>query len=342
MNFVESFIQEHAAAMGLDRYAVRRPVRALLITPRFASSRHVIGLVLSERPDTIALVAKLPRRTSDSWAVRHEADMLRRLHALWPGAGDSAPQVVALHEWQGQQILIETAVSGQVMTHQQFGRRVGRYLPACMEWLGSLPVTARTPQRTGWYDQLLELPLRRLERLFEPDAAERELLTRTRRLLAPLHERDLPLVFEHGDFSVPNLLWQPRSRSLGVIDWELARDAGLPGHDVEFFLAFVASARAGVSGRAGEVDAFRDAFLTPEGWARLLLCQHLQTAGVDAGLVDLLLLASRARYGVQLLHRLGVSENCDPATRSSALALFRAALNTKLWWLTASAVGRAS
>jgi aminoglycoside phosphotransferase (APT) family kinase protein len=342
VNFVESFIQEHAADLGLDRYAVRKPVRALLITPQFASSRHVIGLVLSERPDTIALVAKIPRRTPDSWAIRHEADLLRRLHALWPGAGNSAPQVVTLREWRGRHVLIETAVNGQVMRHGQFGRRVRRYLPTCMEWLASLPVTGRTSQRTGWYDKLLELPLRRLERLFESDATERGLLTKTRRSLAPLHDCDLPLVFEHGDFSVPNLLWQRRSRSLGVIDWELAHDAGLPGHDVEFFLAFVASARAGVSGRAGEVDAFRDAFLMPEGWARLLLRQHLEATGVDADLVDLLLLASRARYGVQLLDRLGMSEDSGPTSRSSALALFRTALNTKLWWLTASTVDHAS
>lgn len=78
--------------------------------------------------------------------------------------------------------------------------------------------------------------------------------------MAPLRSMQLPLVFEHGDLSYPNLLLLPTGEP-GVLDWELANPDGLPACDLFLFLTYVAFSGITCRRAAPTVRRFKVHFL---------------------------------------------------------------------------------
>jgi aminoglycoside phosphotransferase (APT) family kinase protein len=274
------------------------------VTPRFRASRHVVFLgLLPESPEPV-LVAKLPRLREDVAGITHEAEILSALHARREGGVDSIPRVLALDD-SVYPLLLETALAGRPMAQSDLRRRRSECIAAVIDWLDelyALEQPARILDRRS-YDELVEQPLRAFANAFEAGAVQRTLVDRTLELLDRLVAADVPLVFEHGDLSEPNLVWLEDGR-LGVVDWELAVLEGLPGHDFCFSLIYAAFALARPQTRAEQVHAFDAALSTRTGWARPTLASHLQALGLDRSLDPLLLIACLARQTAALLDRI--------------------------------------
>lgn len=81
-------------------------------------------------------------------------------------------------------------------------------------------------------------------------------------------------VFEHGDLSHPNLI-EYSAGEVGVIDWELAERAGVPLHDLVFFLMYVALSSARSRSSAAQQQALTDAFRSGDGWAWNWIHQYM-------------------------------------------------------------------
>ena len=341
MTLISTFVAAHRDALDLAGHGVTTGARQVTLLPRYAESRHVVVLVLNDAGDRVALVAKVPRRPWDTAGVCHEAAMLERLHRVWPAGRDSIPRVVFSGTWRATPILVETAVPGRVLTHRGFRRAPEKFEDAYLRWVESLPVTGGTADDPDWFDRLVGRPLDLLEAATD-EASARNLARRTRDLLEPLRDLDCATVFEHGDLSSPNLLWHRQGSRVGVIDWELALDRGLPGHDAAVFLAFAAFARAKAHGVRPELAAFRRAFLDPDGWAWPVYRAHLRPRGVAPEHDERLLLAAWARYALQVFPRLLTGPGCgEPAAvAKDALELFRTGRNTAVWRMVSDHLAR--
>lgn len=331
MNLIEQLLESRYDELDLASRGVPRPVRSLIVTPRFPESRHVIFLVLDS--SRVALVAKVARRPWDDGGIRAEWELLSSLWRRAPVLRGTVPEALAYGEWGGLPYLLETSVPGQTLSHRHYRRRPRHFLAAFEQWLQALPITARGREDPGWYERLLTEPLCQLEHVLEADAPERALIVATRRLLEPLSGIDIPLVFEHGDPMAPNLLWDRQQRRIGLIDWELGCERGLPGHDAALFLTFAAIAATNSYGRKRELEAYREALLAPSGWARQRLCRHLDGIGLEIGLVAPLLLACAARFALQLFPRLGVA--ADRHAAAAAVRMFRQSRNAGMWRMAA-------
>jgi hypothetical protein len=123
------------------------------------------------------------------------------------------------------------------------------------------------------------------------------------------------LILEHGDVSHPNLLMTADSQ-LTVLDWERYEPSGLPGHDLVFFLQYVAEARMSAVTRPAQLAAFDAAFVGQTAWARPYLLSYLTKLDVPDRFLPLLVLATWARTSTGLLTRLDTDET-DEAGRSA-------------------------
>ncbi|MED5622029.1 phosphotransferase family protein [Ideonella sp. BN130291] len=118
--------------------------------------------------------------------------------------------------------------------------------------------------------------------------------------LAPLRqalkEHTLPAVYQHGDFKVENVIYEPTScRLLSVIDWEHARRPGLPLLDLLYLLAYNRVIRG-----AHWTEAI-DALIVRAEWSELerrRLEQYMRAFALDASLLP----ALRALF---LAHHIG-------------------------------------
>ena len=303
-------------------------LRVLHVTPGFVESRHVVGLFVDRR-GRIKAVAKSPRREHDDEGVKHEAILLTRLHDLAPELSTTVPAVLAFTYWHGRPVLVESALVGTALTHAR-ARRHPRDVASIHEWIAALPVTTRS---TGadMLDELLAPALERLRQITPTNHPLRDIAVRTEQLLHPLHEVELPRPFEHGDPSHPNLLVSKDGHAR-VVDWELARENGAPGHDLAFFLGFTAFSRRNAHGVPAELTAFRDAFLRPGAPEAADFTRRLHGAGVDASVSGPLFALAWARASLRLIERLAPDlESLSGDARARVLADLEASRNTTLW-----------
>jgi thiamine kinase-like enzyme len=195
-------------------------------------------------------------------------------------------------------------------------------------WLGQLPVAGRSaPGEDGRLERLLLAPLRMLaEALSGTD--DQGLVARTVEEVEQLRGAPLPVVFEHGDLSHPNLVRQEDGR-LVVVDWELAEPGGLPAQDLLFFLAYAAASVERAVTVQAQVRACADAVTARGGWGRHELELDAARLGYDRSLLRPLNIACWARQSAHLLVR--TSTTCGTTRSPEAVAHLRASRVMALW-----------
>ena len=303
MNLVVRVLTERYDELGLAAVGLPRRMDTVLLTPRFVTSRHLVALVSPRGRSRPLVVAKIPRRPGDNQGVHHEATTLRRLTELAGAPVPGVPLLLGTVDVAGHTLLVESAVGGAPLDPPQVRLDRDRALRAGAAFVGELPVVRPADDNPDWYAAALERPLQALADLVPLGGETARLCARTHALLQPLRDASLPAVFEHGDMSDPNLFVGPDG-ALQVIDWERATESGVPGHDLVFFLQFVAEASRAATTRPAQLAAFDDAFVGPGAWTRPVLLDHLEARGVDPELLPLLVLATWARASATLVDRL--------------------------------------
>lgn len=303
MNLIERLLLERFDELQLGGTGLTRCIETAVLTPHFVTSRHVVALVFATGDPLPRVVAKIPRRPGDNEGVDREARMLRRLAELNGGPVAGVPAVVATVDVAGQTLLVETTVHGPELVPREVSRDLDRAVAVGAAFIGALPVVAPAEENADWYRTAVADPLAELVALAPMEGEAAELVDRTHALLEPLRTVALPAVFEHGDMSHPNLLLDTDG-GLQVIDWERATEHGLPGHDLVFYVQYLAESQRSAFTRPEQCAAFDAAFVGPHGWARPALAAHLELRGVDPAVLDALVLTSWARSAATLVDRL--------------------------------------
>ena len=306
MNVVLSFLHENRQRLDLERYSASGRLSSIVLTPRFRASRHVLFLVLAgDRPDPV-LVAKVPRLGGASRSLEREVANLRAVQGSRMGGFDSIPRVIAFEEYCGRPILVETALVGKPMDPETVRRDLKGCCAVVLAWLAELqrPLEGVVVEDADWFERLVERPLAPLAEVFPAPPEEARLLERTGELVASLREADVPLVFEHGDLSHPNVRLLKNGRA-GVVDWELADPHGLPACDLFFFLTYAAFSLRRASASGGYVPAFHEAFFGAAAWARPYVLSYAEQTHLPMDVLTPLFVLCWARYVAGLVLRLG-------------------------------------
>lgn len=301
----------------------------VLITPRFTASSHVVAVLVAERTAEPVAVVKIPRLRGPAPGLAHEARMLRALQGSFPGGSTTVPRVIAVGEWAGRPLLVETALVGTPVDDYAVRRDAAACIEAALEWLRDLPVTPTdgNEEPRERYERLIVEPLTALLGSFRRLGHETGVIEQTLQVLEPLRAAPLPSVFEHGDLSYPNIL-RLRDGRIGVVDWELAEERSFPGRDLFFFLAYVALAKSRARTPRARIAAFDDAFVGPDAWASGIVARYAERLAIERSLLTPLFVACWARHSAAWLTRLGPgppgrpgfteSDEASPAERSAA------------------------
>jgi len=260
------------------------------------------------------LVVKMPRVPGDSGGLAREAAVLRALHEAWPGSSKTIPRILAFEEGE-RPVLVETALAGRLLGPGLLRREPARYLDAVVAWLIGLAAT-RGNVEPDWYERLLERPLNDLAESLPLRVDEVDLVKRTLELVEPLREAEVPEVVEHGDLSHPNLIWTGENH-VGVVDWELAEEHGLPLHDLAYFLTYATFALRRATDTTAQVGAFHDAFFARGGWARARVEAYARELALDRELLTPLFVSCWARTVARIVDRIG-GEEAAPMSEEAA------------------------
>ena len=305
MNFVQQFLAANWQRLSLDRFADRRSISSIMITPRFRSSSNVLFAVMASGQAEPFLIVKVPRLPDDHNRLRREANNLERAQARWSAAAGSVPSLIVCEEYAGSQLLVETAQSGQKLSSLLKNGGSQPYIESVVQWLIDFNLATKTPgtENAGWQRRLLEEPLRCFQEALVLSAEEQALVEKTQWQFYTLEESDIQLVFEHGDLGPPNILVADGRRP-GVVDWELATPDGLPAVDLFFFLTLVGFAERGAKSDVQYVSAFHETFFGDSAWARPYVRRYAARMGLSSETLTALFVACWSRYVAGLVARL--------------------------------------
>lgn len=332
MNGVLTFLRDNRQRLDLASYAVPAHLTCVLITPRFRASSHVVFLILPQDQPNPVLVAKLPRLVGASRAIEREGANLRVIQAHRSTGLDSVPRVIALEAHNGRQMLLETALVGRAMDPRTVRRDPTGCCRAITGWLVDLQSGAcrSTISEPGWFERLIERPLRYLSSAFPLSNQEERLLKQTWDLAASLRRARLPLVIEHGDLCHPNIILL-KSGGVGVVDWELADVQGLPACDLFFFLTYVAFSVHEAQSSRDYTQAFHRAFCGHKAWAQRYVKDYADKLQLCPQVLTPLMVLAWVRYLAGLLARLDHTESLNGQVDPSTAAWLRTNRYYMLW-----------
>jgi len=305
MNWIMTFLARNWQRLSLEQYGDPSDLYYVMATPRFRSSSHLIFFVLIDGLVDPILIVKVPRIPDDNSRLNREVSNLKLVQATRAGGFETIPRVIAYEEYSNSRLLIETALAGHKMSSKMKRRPPKASIELVFPWLVELHMTTsnRSDRVSGWFEHLIEKPLDRIIDAIPLSTGEGHLLEQTRFLGERLREREVPLVFEHGDLAPPNILLSDEG-GLGVVDWELAEPEGLPAVDLFFFLTVIGFSWRGARSQNEYVAAFSEAFFGPSAWARPYINRYAERLQLSREVLTVLFVLCWSRYVAGLVQRL--------------------------------------
>jgi len=283
----------------------------LLRSPRFRASGHALLFAFAEGARNPSVIAKIARLRGPAPSLGREAAALEALMAI-PGGIEGVPRLLGRTETGGSFAILETVVPGAPLHPSKVRRNPEQSLAPFLDWIIELQQRTRVYAMADvWWKEAVDRPLRRIETLFGASSAEGRLVSRTKHIAERLRETATAWVFEHGDFSAPNLLLDDGRP--GIVDWELGTPHGILGADLFQLLGFGARARDGaLSSREGR-DALRRAFFGKSPWAAEMVLHYASALGIRASRLPALYVLSWARNVASYVERLDADASVGPS-----------------------------
>jgi hypothetical protein len=307
MNFLQNFIRHHAEALRQKGISNPESSYVHFLTPGFQASSHIIAFIFEADKNTPSWVAKWPRLDNDHKRLDIEYSnliFLRQLLHLLPGG---IPKVLIYKSFYDTRILIESLVPGKILRQQDARKNPNGTLKIGRDWLLAFHLATQRPtaELSGWFQKSIEDRIKAIIN-YVPLTREEQIVLEKHTFYADKLRNNLQhVVFEHGDFSAPNLLLD--NGKLSVVDWELGDPLGLPAGDFIFFLTFLTFAKYKAKTLPQYLDAFGKAFIKP-GWAMPHLKAYANDANLTLTQIKYIFAATWTRYWGNMVLRLAADQ----------------------------------
>jgi hypothetical protein len=207
-------------------------------------SRKVVFFLLDEGADVPRFVVKLPRHPDEGARLEREAAALDAVRTSGVGTGVVVPRRAFLG-YVGRSrlpVLGQTGVDG-IPFRSAMTREPGDHLlEQLVSWAIQLAVATAGPAAPGEVAPRLKATLEDFLARCGPSAEEADALASAVEALAAAPQ--LPLVLEHGDLGVWNILVAPDGSPV-VLDWEAGEPRGMPLWDLLYLVRSYAASSAG-------------------------------------------------------------------------------------------------
>jgi hypothetical protein len=207
----------------LEKVLGRNGLRVAISCGKPGPNRKPVLQVLTSQGETLAYVKVASSRLSDT-LVQREVGVLeylarRSLHSF------TSPIVLHSGRWNGRELVIQSAPMGRT---KAVPRDVRLHYFDVPNELATLHTQWVPLEESDFWNDLL----RRIGEISHSDHVN-TLERVARKVAESLKGQPLPFHFSHGDFTSWNI--KLNGEKLFVFDWEYARKAALPAHDIFHF-----------------------------------------------------------------------------------------------------------
>jgi hypothetical protein len=234
-------------------------------------------------------IAKMVRDPAYNRRLENECRALRLLRESGLDDPASAPKVVFFGYHAGLAVVGESVIDGVPFVERSRLDADCPYLGAAVDWFTTLGIrtVSADPADPVETSATLSSLLETFQSLYGvPQDEERFLRAQIERL--GTGQQPMPLVMQHGDPGIWNLLARPSGR-IAVLDWEAAETHGLPLWDLYYFLRTYGVAGARLRGVRDSLEAFTRQIFEPTPFRRVFteaVGRYNARVGVDAACAE--------------------------------------------------------
>jgi len=295
--------------------------------------QRVVQIAFSDRsPGSPLFVTKVPTLDSAAQRTRHEHMMVTRIRqALGPPTSDTLPNPRELLDFFAGPRMIEDGAPGSSLAHTcgRWGRSYKSKaddLRLATSWLIGLHRDGAIGQGR-WDDERraesVDRPLDAFRSRFGTTEGEAELFDATRTAAADLLGQPLPVVWEHGDFTIWNVFRD--GDRIQVLDWEYSR-IGVPMPDIIRLATHWHEVVRGLTTPAARNKGFADLFIDPADHrsttdALAAVSRYERALDIDPRFRSVFLVMSRVELAVRRFEHLLESGVIDDDVRAGNAAL---------------------
>jgi len=213
-------------------------------------------------------ILKIPKVAAVNDRTENEHHALRQLRGHLPGqVAADMPEPLGLAKVNGTSIAGESFLSGTSLKQRNTRwwlprREKVRDLVDAAKWIACFHACSES-DRSSWAlacERWLQQPIDEFRNAFGETPLERDLFDRATEYAATAAATQLPIVWQHRDFNIWNVL--RKGRAIRVLDWEgLRRGPALC--DLLHFATHWHEAAAGVTTEPQRLNAFRRLWLEP-------------------------------------------------------------------------------
>lgn len=263
---VEGFLQAHWVDFGLGEPPLPTALRLAVVNGGMGVHNKMVCPCWKGNDKLPCLVVKFPRYPRYNYRVLTEHQALERVWGFLRSASgaERVPRPLACTEIDGLCVTVETAWRGHsLLSHlressEGHDARLQKLRPLA-EWLTRLHIYSASPSTQQQIRELVFEPLESVGEELNLSQHERAVVAHLRDVAARLAaSTPLPIVFNHDDLNVMNVLVDELGELACVIDWD-AGSFGLPATDLLYFL--MRFAYEAMPGRSKDpLQSYRDLF----------------------------------------------------------------------------------
>jgi phosphotransferase family enzyme len=206
-------------------------------------------------------IAKMVRDSAFSPRLENEHRALTLLRERRIGDADTVPRSVFFGHHAGLAIVGETVIDGVPFLERSSVTGDCPYLHGALDWFTALGAEGAGTRMAASRETAATLGglFARFQELYQLPGDEERFLRGQIAVLGAAGQ-SMPLVLQHGDPGVWNMLATPRGR-VAVLDWESAETEGIPLWDLFYFLRTYAVAAARAAGTRDALAGFSQELL---------------------------------------------------------------------------------
>jgi hypothetical protein len=278
------YLRDLAREAGLDLDGHRIGLAA----PGLYESRKVLGFLFAPGAEAPSALVKMTRSRGLNLRLENEHRALTALARMTPLEPGVVPQPLFFGHHGGLAMLGETVLEGTSLRARSDGRPDCPYVATAVDWLTRLAARTADPVAAtpGEVAAGIERLFRRFLEIYGLDPGARRFLAQQIERIAGAEA--VPLVFQHGDPGVWNLLVAADGRIV-FLDWEAAEPKGLPLWDLFYLLRSHCMRGVRSRGREARLRALGSQLLEPSPFAERLAGsthRYCATVGLSPSLVE--------------------------------------------------------
>lgn len=279
---------EYLCAVARESGISLEGYRWALSIPVAYRSRKLIFYLFGPHPFSQNYAVKMVSEPLLNRRLENEGQVLRQLEALGVADGERIPRVAFSGTHAGLALLGQGFLEGVPFLRKSEGDLACPYAGAAVD--GIVELGQLTRQRGSATGPEVASAVSSLLGLFAEIYGDRDVVAFLEPRIAALGRdtHTTPLVFQHGDPGIWNLVVTPGGRT-GFLDWESAEPAGLPLWDLFYFLRSYAVWSARRRGLRDQLKACESAFLTESDmarWVRGAVARYCDAVGVAEPFVE--------------------------------------------------------